>query len=820
MKLPDMTPPRRPVSGAIGNERARNIRALSDDVTEPTEGEVDDEPIGPDDVPAEKVFPQPAPGRVRIGPDILAPDDLKALAELAAEIKLKGSLSPRRVDTMLKEIRTEQSISKTDLSALDGFARNMRAWHKELHGRYRDSDYTDKKVDGHLTKVHQFLHQWDGAKERYRIQARTEQLTRIAGESPSFVPTTAAFYTFAQVSQRDMKQALAIMDHIDDDKKGVVFGGNNVTTLTRDAIWQTKMRLLEEAAAEAKGGSPPEIDIQYYELTSQAVLSRLAAAARAGCKVRVNLDPGRLVPNRADGTINASEVAKKMLTAYRLLDTAAKGADIGLTFFPVEREIGETNLMHQKLFRVGDAVILGGMNGNSHSGENVDAAVLIEGPGARRLVGVFERDTNLSSAARLNDIYNPEHRALIAAGGMTIGPAALVALLMGAAGQKARSIDGPRLPYDLATLEALAEKTGTRLDQIIDLADDAGKADPKKLEKFLAGGDAPSNVLPLKRAGGRMLARQVREVVDRLNKPDNVARANDITAPSGEIRGSDKITVGDSPNERVAILLQAIATAESFIYVPSFVMTRVVARAICARYEEMKAQGKQLDVRVVLDPGIYPDGGTPNEDGYLALEDAGIPVRWARLTRTDERHDRKVHAKAVITEKSAFLGSTNMSSKGLKSNWELSGLVTFDAHDADSKAQHEALINDFLEVWEHESIRIDTRAVSESRLRGKELADHEARIEESRHSVVRASIHALNRYERESAKAVADLVAQRPDVRDEIERKVGEGMTRGYAMLRTLEETLGYEALAETFSKMGSSKALEALANGDYPFER
>lgn len=819
MKLPDVTPQGRPVSGALGNERARGRRALSDDVTESSEGEAGDEPFSPDDVPADQVFPQPVPGRVRIGPDIVAPDDLQAMADLAAEIKLKGSLTPRRVEIMMEEIRTEQSLAKSDLAALDRFARSMRAWHKDLHGRYRDSDYEDKKIDGHLTKVHQFLHQWDGAKERYRIQARTEQLGRVASASPSLTPTTTAFYTFAQISQRDMKQALVIMDHIDDDKRGVVFGGNNVTTLTRDAIWQTKMRLLDQATADAKGGSPSEIDIQYYELTSQAVLSRLAAAARAGCKVRVNLDPGRLVPNRGDGSINASEVAKKMLTAYRLLDTAAKGADIGLTFFPVEREIGENNLMHQKLFRVGDAVILGGMNGNSNSGENVDAAVLIEGPGARRLVEVFEHDTKLSIAAQMSEIYNTEHSALISAGGMTIGPAALVAMLMGAAGPKARSVDGPRLPYDLATLASLAEKAGTKLDQVIDLSDGEGKVDPKALEKFLRGGDAPSNVLPLKRAGGRMLARQVREVVDLLNDTDNMARANDITAPTGEVRGRDKITLGDSSNERVAILLQAISTAESFIYVPSFVMTRVVARAICARYEEMKAQGKLLDVRVVLDPGIYPDGGTPNEEGYLALEDAGIPVRWARLTRTDEHHDRKVHAKAVITEKSAFLGSTNMSTKGLKSNWELSGLVTFDSHDADSTAQHEALVNDFLEVWEHESIRIDTQAVSESRLRGKQFDDRDARLEESRHSVVRASIHALQRYERESARVVADLVAQRPDVRVEVERKVGEGMTRGYAVLRTLEEKLGYAALAEAFGKMGSSKALEALAGGEYPFQ-
>ena len=818
MKLPDANPHRSPVSGAPGSGRAWHACALPDDVTESNEGEIVDDPLAPDDLRSGEIFPRPEPGRVQLGPDIITPDELASLSDLAGQIRLKGALTPARVNGMLSEIRERQSLPKSDMGALDGFVRAMRTWHRDLHARARDAGFVDPKVDARLAQVHQFLHQWDGAKDRYRVQARTDELNRVGGESPSVVPTTSAFYSFAQISQRDMKQALAVMDHIDDNQKGVVFDGNHATSLTRDGIWQTKMRLLDQAVVDAEHGAPPEIDVQYYELTSQTMLSRIAAAARAGCKVRVNLDPGRLVPNRGDGTINAGEVAKKVLTAYRLLDTAANGSDIGLTFFPVEREIGEENLMHQKLFRVGDAVILGGMNANSLSGENVDAAVLVEGPAARRLAQVFERDVKLSSAAKMADIYNPEHTSLIATGGMTIGPASLVAMLMSAAGPKARSLDGPRLAYDQASLEALAEQAGTRLDQVIELRGSDGKVDPKKLQRFLTNGDMPSNVLPLRRAGGRMLSKQVRDVVARLNDDENVARANDISMPSAAVRGGDSLTLGDSPNERVAILLQAISTAEKFIYVPSFVMTRVVARAICARYEELKAQGKQLDVRVVLDPGIYPDGGTPNEEGYLALEDAGIPVRWAKLARTDPVHDRKVHAKAVITEKSAFLGSTNMSTKGLRSNWELSGLVTFDPKDAESKNQHDALVNDFLELWSKESVRIDTRAVSEERLKGEEMPDHEARIEESRHSVIGVSIRLLSAYERESAGVVAALVAQHPEVQREIDRKVSEGTTLGYATLRTLEEQLGRETLDKALGECKAAKSLEALAEGQYPF--
>ena len=740
------------------------------------------------------------------------------MAALAGEIRLKGPFSPKRVERIFHQIETKQTISRSDLGALEGFARSMHGWHRELHGKVRDSERSNAKVQDELVKVHQFLHQWDGAKERYRVQARSAELSRIAEGSPEVSPTTSAFYAFAQISQGDMKQVLGIMEQIDASSTGTVVSGNQATTLNREAIWQTKMRLLDKAIADGEAGRPTEINVQYYELTSQTMLSRLAAAARAGNKVRVNLDPGRLLPSRDDGTINAGAVAKKMLTAYRLLDLAAKGSDVGMTFFPVEREIGESNLMHQKLFRVGDAVILGGMNANSDSGENVDAAVLVEGPGARRLVEVFKRDTTLSSAARLRDIYNPRHAALVSAGGMLVGPSALTAMLMAAAGPKDRDVDAPRITTDAAALEQLARKSGLKLSQIIDVQDAHGRIDEKKLERFLSAGDTPSNVLPLKREGGRMLSAQVKDVVGRLARPANVRRANDISSPAAEVRGNDLLTLGDSPNERVAILLHAISTAEKFIYVPSFVMTRVVARAIAARYEEMQAQGRTLDVRVVLDPGIYPDGGTPNEAGYTALEDAGIPVRWANLTRTSPTHNRKVHAKAIITDKTAFLGSTNLSTKGLKSNWELSGLVTFDEGDRRSAEQKDALVRDFLETWEHESIRVDTRAVATSMLEGVETSDRDARLEECRHAAIMASIRTINAYSRESAKVVAELVEAHPEVQTDIERRVAAGSTRGYATLSALEGLLGRDAVKQALGRIDAAQKLERLAAGEYPF--
>jgi len=762
-------------------------------------------------------FPEPEPGRVRIGPDVITPEGIENLRHLAGQIKLDESLSTRRLNKMMDDIAEKQSVSKEVLKDFQAFVRAMRTWHRELHVAYRDSGYADKKVDADLLKVHQFLTQWDGAHERYRIESRTNELTRISEGSPAVNATTAGFYAFAQVSQRDMRETLAHLDGLSSNKSKLLVDGNLTRTLARDEIWQAKMQLLRGAVSEAKAGNPPEIDVQYYELSSHSMLKALVDAARAGCKVRVNMDPGRFQADR-EGSLYASEVARKMQTAYRLLDAADAGQDVALTLFPVERELGSDNLMHQKLFRVGERVILGGMNANSASGENVDAAVLIEGPAARELVKVFKRDTRLSAAAKLKEIYDPEHAGMVAAGGMHIGPSALMSLLLNAAGPEARGVDGKSLSWTGATLDSLAEQTGTRLDLLVDFDDANGDnvLSGADLDDFMTKGDRPSNTIMLKREGGRLLARQMKEVVERISDDANLNKAFDVELPSNQPRGTDTVGIGDSSTERMALLLHTISTAEKFVYIPSFVMTRVVARAVAARFNELKAQGKELDVRVVLDPGIYPDGGTPNEPGYLALEDAGIPVRWAKLTRTNATHDRKIHAKGVITEKMALMGSTNMSTKGLLNNWELSGIVKFDDTNSDSLAQRDHLIEDFLKTWEHESIRIDTKAVANNRLKEKNVADKAARIEESRRRVVFESLRMLYNYEVESARLVAGVLAENPKWEHEIQAKCAAGMTRGYATLQVLEEKLGVDGLAAKLNETEAGKKLATLQHGDF----
>lgn len=786
-----------------GDETATAEEATSDDL--------------PSDLPADQVFPQPQPGYVRLGPDILSPETLDDIVDLAGKVKLDESLTPRRLRAMADGIKETGSIAKQDLDDFENFVRGMRAWHKELHASYRKSGYADPKIDRDLTRSHQFLHQWDEAKVRYRIQARGAELARIGEGSPSVNPTTSAFYTYAQVSQRDMKQALALMDEMEGEPSSTIsHPGNSTRMLAREEIWQAKVRLLGEAVEMAKAGHPPEIDVQYYELTSQTLLRGLAEAARAGCKVRVNMDPGRIQQKRS-GDVSVDELARRVQTAYRMLDVGQE-ADVAFTLFPAEREIGGHNLMHQKLFRVGEKVILGGMNANSKSGENVDAAVLVEGPAARRLVEVFSRDTQLSLGARLKDIYTPEQAGLIAAGGALIGPSGFVSLLLNAAGPSARAAEAPRLTLDGSTLDHLAESAGTRLDLLLEFADSNGDGEKSgaDLAAFVKKGDTPANALPLKRDGGRLLARQLKEVLSLVSDESNQQRAADIEMPLGAEQGTDLIAIADEPHERIAILLRSIATAEKFVYVPTFVMTNAVARAIIARRDELKAEGRDLDVRVVMDPGIYPDGGTPNEPAYLALEDAGIQVRWALLTRTDITHTRKIHAKEVLTDRTALMGSTNLSNKGLTTNWELGGLVEFEADDPASTGQRDHLVEDFLETWDRESIAIDTRRVAEDRLRDYHGPDKPSRLEEARTSVVFESIRLLSHYGRESTGVVSRLLAEHPELDEEIHRRMSEGIPKGYAVLDTIDEKLPPGTLREALQKTTSWQSLALLQSGRY----
>ncbi|MCB1234123.1 MAG: alanine racemase [Verrucomicrobiae bacterium] len=295
----------------------------------------------------------------------------------------------------------------------------------------------------------------------------------------------------------------------------------------------------------------------------------------------------------------------------------------------------------------------------------------------------------------------------------------------------------------------------------------------------------------------------------------NVREAERLHRALGETgapTGRDIVVLGPAlPAEREALVLHAISEAEEFVYIPTFVITRAVARALAARKAELKAKGKSLDIKVIADAGIYSYGGTPNTHGVLALEDAGIDVHWSLLPRSTADHDRKIHAKQIITDKMEFFGSTNLSNKGLTDNWELSGLVMFDPDDADSMATREQSKASFLKLWDHESFSLDSRKVAEKRLEeSSDVKDYAMRVEEARHSALKSLLSRIRQFELESA-AWMQTQAQDPAVEKRRQENLVAGMAEGYALLNAVETTLGTDEFYAQLNKLDAMRSLRSL---------
>ncbi|HBM96949.1 TPA: hypothetical protein DD394_05495, partial [bacterium UBP9_UBA11836] len=449
--------------------------------------------------------------------------------------------------------------------------------------------------------------------------------------------------------------------------------------------------MLDEATAQAKAGHPQEIDAQYYELTSPEIVGKLAQAAEAGNKVRVNVDPGRLVAFAGDHVV-IDEVPDKLKTLIQL--SQVKG-DVAVSTYPISKQLkNASNLMHRKGLRVGEKFLLSGMNANAGSGENIDAGYTIEGPAAKRLVENFKRDVGHSIGASNEEVYGDKPLAGFMEGDINMGTRGLISMFDCVSGPSPAGTEMPKAT-NAQQLADIAKSMGQNVSDYTDCS-------LEEIDSLLKRGQD----IPLSAKGKEAFLGVVQRALDITRSPENVAKLQDIDIPTGDPKGTTAIALADLPNDRRAAMIQAIQDAEEFIYVPAFVMTKSVASVLVAKRDEMKAQGKDIDIRVVADSGIYPDGGTPNEGGLKFLEDHGIDVRWTLLPRSSN-HDRKVHAKEILTDKGEFFGSTNFSNKGMGVNWEHSGYVKFNPDDEASVSQHENAKAHFLNLWDNESFGLN-----------------------------------------------------------------------------------------------------------------
>jgi len=720
----------------------------------------------------------------------------------------------------LTEIFEKGQMSEVALEGLQAYGKAVsKEWKADKDAIWEAKQATGTPVDHALIEARRkdlnnnapFLGQFNVFVDELREQTALSAVQAIAGAGfgpTHLVASYAAYLNGPQWNSSAEKNTTELIKTYQDYLSGnsrMTTKGNSVKQVHRAELWKTLTGMTREAAASGKAGKPQEITAQYYELTSPELVGNLADAAKAGSKLRLNLDAGRLSYPPTDpitGTkyFQVDDIAKKMKTVVQF--TQIEGADVGVSLFPSKGELGSAeDLMHRKVLRVGEQVLMSGMNGNVSSGENVDAGYVIDGPAARTFTENVARDIANSAGATAEDIWGKKQFEKFDASDLRVSSSGLVALL--------DSIQGPSPagtvlahPKSAADLEKLAAKAGVKLESLIDVPQENWDSAIQSLLNT-------EGVVSLSKEGKGVLKGLMERAVAATQTPKNLKALADVAPPEGKAVGKTVVDIADQPAERETLTLNAIAQAKEFIYMPGFVVTRAVAAAIVAKQEQATKEGKPLDIKVVADSGIYPFGGTPNSFGVDYLEDHGIAVRWSKLMRTGS-HDRKVHAKQILTDKGEIAGSTNFSAKGMRENWETSAYVHFEEKDPQAQALKAQSKAQFEDLWENECYPLSVTDLARLYSKNEQVDGHEHFVDSARAGATREVLTAIENYEVETG-ALMQRLHERQDVASKKSELVGLGYADGDAMLMAADAVVGATELAKLTSTLPSSIELDRL---------
>jgi HKD family nuclease len=719
-------------------------------------------------------------------------DLVRKWADSAKRIEVDGNASPDSWEKLATDAAKNNGLSKAEMDQITNLGKSCFKYHKQLHADFKASGYKDMAIKDKLADVHVFTAGSDAVK---KAVARSQAGVAVAAAAPaSFGPTgvVAAYAAAARLEDADLKALVDSVANMRAGKSDLVYGGNKIQGYHVEQIWPQMIHMLDQAAEAGRAGKPTEVNAQYYELTNQQIVGKLAEAAEAGNKVRVNVDAGRLVAYKGSHVV-IDEVPDKLRSIIQLNST--KG-DIAVSAYPVPKQLGDPgNLMHRKGLRVGDEFLLSGMNANEGSGENIDAGYVIQGPAAKKLVSNFARDVAQSTGASNEDVYGEKPLADFMGGDINMGTRGLVGLIDCATGPSKAGTSLPQFKT-FAQVEDYAKSKGMSAADLIDCK-------PADAEALLA----KEEPLPLSKKGKQAFLDLVDRALGSCRSKENVSRLKDISIPSGQVAGKADVALADFPTDRETLMITAIQEAEKFIYIPAFVMTATIAEMLVAKKEEMEAAGKKIDIRVIADPGVYPDGGTPNEAGMERLEDAGIPCRWANLPRSGW-HDRKIHAKEILTDKGEFFGSTNFSKKGLRENWEHSGYVKFDESNRDVQSH---AVEDFNNLWENESFELNSLERGKKlKSRDKDRIDFPELVDESRYGTTRDIITGIEKGEKDTG-AFTSEQAKDPKTAARVAELEKAGYDEGSAVILAVQEKMGKAEYYKALDQLPARKELNSL---------
>ncbi len=711
------------------------------------------------------------------------------------------------------------ALEKEGLTALDSYAKNVKDEYFEDKERYWETWKTNgrnfrdpalKEIEKEMGVSGELLTHQEKLKTELREATARAAVTAIAGGS--FGPTGVvsgylAYSNGTNWTGTSDRKAAEVVDTFKDFQTGesrMTTQGNKVEQVHRAELWRTLTGLLDHAAEEGQKGNPLPMTLQYYELTSSDMIGKVAKAAQSGSPVRLNLDPGRLsYPSKdKDGNsyFEVDDIPHKMRSIIQF--TEIPDTDIGVSIFPAKQELDDpTDLMHRKVLRVGERVLMSGMNANMGSGENIDAGYVLEGPAARTFTENVNRDIAISKGVGTEEIWGEKHWEQFSSADLRVGQRGIGALLDVLVGPGPAGEGLPR-PDSVTGYEELAQKAGHELQSLIDTPPEGYQA---AVEGLVSG----RGRVKLSDTGKEALKSAILKGIGATQSEKNLKALGELTTPAGEAIGKTRVDIADQPTEREVLALNAINEAEEFVYLPGFVVTRAISAAIVAKRDEALARGKELDIRIVADSGIYPDGGTPNSWGVNFLEENGIPVRWSKLTRTGS-HDRKIHAKQLLTDKGEIAGSTNFSNKGLQENWETSAYVHFNPDDKEAIELRDASRAQFEDLWENETYDLSIRDLAAYRNRFSPKVGKEWAIDQDRNRQIKQVIGDLQAYEVESGRFIQEKL-QVPEIAERYQSLLQDGFSEGDAALMAVEQSMSKGEYLKALQGLESHRKLDEL---------
>jgi phosphatidylserine/phosphatidylglycerophosphate/cardiolipin synthase-like enzyme len=736
-------------------------------------------------------------------PQLMDPDKMMHLVR-------QKSFNLGNVQEAVEELKSAKGFRASEKELKD-ISKELKDLHGELKTGESLSEVDAKRLEWiNLAEVG-VKSSLEGIKKTRR-NLQWEKITGERGSSPA--PVYEAYFKETSVPVAEMQEILELTDDLHHPDSPQKIGGNRVTPLMKGQIWSAKMNLLDEAIKNPTvNGKPVEIDVEYYELSSPEMIKRLRSAAENGAKLRVLMDPGHL-EGAGKGIFDATSMAARNETV-RSLFNGLEDRDIGVTLFPNKEALGARDrIMHRKLFRVGERVVFGGMNANAGSGENVDFAMKIEGPATRRFGELFRDDVQRSSGKEAGAIYGDQIDVIRSGeASVTLSGWGFEGLLASALNGDSALSGGETREERLTKLLNRAKEEGIKVASLADFpdVDKDGRVSSLDVRTFLLSGDKRS--VSLSEGGRELLASQVEGMVDMARGGKNREHLADVTPPEGKLpegtEGKDVLAIGSSSIERQALVLDAISSADKFIKVSAFVLNDDMAKLLIEKKREKEARGETFQVQVIMDPGVYGYGGTPNEAAYKRLEDAGVAVKWSLLDRTDPGHDRKNHSKLIITDKMILTGSTNFSDKGLRANWEVNDVAYFNENDPESVNKQAEVVKDYDKMWTREAINVDTIAAAENRYKHYGGDDKKVKIDKYRGSLIREFIQGIENFEVEMGTRLS-REAERRDIQEALVRRMGRGESQGYALLASFPD----EKLDDMRRSLPAWKRLQEMKRG------